>query len=218
MTLWAAIPVKPLWEGKSRLAAALSPQARERLNGILFRQTLDAVVAVFATENVIVITRDAGLREQAVLRGCKAIAEHGNNLNGALNEALGLAGSDGLLAISTDLPDVTPDDVRAMLAGAERPGPVVKIAPDRARRGTNALFTAPAGRIPFRFGEDSFAAHLAEARHLGIEPEIVLRPALAFDLDLPEDLHLCSPGWFSLASDLSPSSPAQAADPRLKLP
>jgi 2-phospho-L-lactate guanylyltransferase len=184
MTLWAVIPAKPLSEGKSRLAAALPPELRARLNEILFRQTLDAVGAVFAAEHVMIVSRDEALREQAMARGMVAIAEQGDGLNAALNEALPLAGQDGLLAISTDLPGITADDVRAMLGG----GPAVRIAPDRARRGTNALFVAPAGLVPFRFGEGSFLAHLAAARNVGVEPEIVERAGLAFDLDLPEDL------------------------------
>lgn len=193
MTIWAAIPVKPLSEGKSRLKGALSPQARERLNLTLFRRTLDAVAAVFPPENVIVVSRDESLRAQANARGMRTIAEQGDGLNEALNEARDLARNDPLLAISTDLPELAPEEVRAMLRQG-RPGPAVAIAPDRARRGTNALFTAPAGCIPFRFGEESFAAHLKAARYAGIEPEIVTRPGLAFDLDLPEDLRLC-PGW-----------------------
>jgi 2-phospho-L-lactate guanylyltransferase len=194
MTLWAAIPVKPLAEGKSRLAAALSPQARERLNSLLFRQTLDAVGAVIRPENVIVVSRDASLRDAAAARGMRVIAERGNTLNEALGEALEVAQGGALLAISTDLPEITSDDVRAMLIPADGPG--VSIAPDRAGRGTNALFTVPAGCVPFCFGDDSFAAHLAAARRRGIGPKIVSRPGLAFDLDLPDDMRFCPTGWF----------------------
>ncbi len=190
MTIWAAIPVKPISEGKSRLAAVLSLQARERLNAVLFRQTLDAVVSVFAAKNVIVVSRDAGLRELAEARGMRAVAEQGDNLNDALTQAAKLVEDDALLAISTDLPEINPEDVRAMLFQV-RPG--VAIAPDRARRGTNALFTAPAGCIPFRFGQDSFAAHFEASRSAGIAPAIITRPGLAFDLDMPEDLAACPP-------------------------
>ncbi len=195
MTVWAAIPVKPLGEGKSRLAAALSPQARERLNSLLFRRTLDAVGAVIRAANVIVVSRDGALRDAAAGRGMRVIAERGDTLNEALNEALEVARGGVLLAISVDLPEITAADVRAMLGEADGRG--VAIAPDRAGRGTNALFTGPAGCIPFRFGEDSFAAHMAAARGCGIEPKIVARAGLVFDLDLPDDLRLCPRGWVS---------------------
>ena len=59
------------------------------------------------------------------------------------------------------------------------------IAPDRLGTGTNGLALAPPGVIGFRFGTGSFAAHRAEAQAAGVEPAIVARPGLAFDLDTP---------------------------------
>jgi 2-phospho-L-lactate guanylyltransferase len=64
----------------------------------------------------------------------------------------------------------------------------VGVAPDRLGTGTNGLALSPPGVIGFRFGAGSFAAHRAEAAAAGLEPVIVTRPGLAFDLDTPEDL------------------------------
>ncbi len=72
----------------------------------------------------------------------------------------------------------------------------VAIAPDRLGTGTNGLALAPPGVIGFRFGTGSFAAHRAEAQAAGVEPAIVARPGLAFDLDTPEDLAR----WLELGS------------------
>jgi 2-phospho-L-lactate guanylyltransferase len=191
MTIWAAIPVKPLAEGKSRLANALSQEARLRLNANLFKHTLAAVGAVFPPACIIVVTRDFSLREIATSSGVQAIAEQGFALNAALFEAAAnIPPGDGMLAISTDLPNLTPEDLLAMLAESESP---VVIAPDRAGKGTNALLTIPAACIPFRFGPDSFAAHLAAAKAANITARIVNRPGLAFDLDRQADLPLCPP-------------------------
>jgi 2-phospho-L-lactate guanylyltransferase len=191
MKIWAAIPVKPLAEGKSRLAHMLSHEARIRLNAHLFRHTLDIVSAVFDPAYIIVVSRDAALRELAAARGARIIAEHGNELNAALVEAAALpTGGDGLLSVSTDLPSLTPEDLRAMLMAVETP---VAIAPDRERKGTNALLTIPAACIPYRFGPDSFAKHLAVAATRGISASIISRPGLAFDLDTEADLALCPP-------------------------
>ena len=52
------------------------------------------------------------------------------------------------------------------------------------------------GVIGFRFGAGSFAAHHAEARAAGVEPAILDRPGLAFDLDTPQDLAR----WLELGS------------------
>jgi 2-phospho-L-lactate guanylyltransferase len=191
MKIWAAIPVKPLAEGKSRLAGALSLEARIRLNARLFRHTLDAVSAVFLPAHIIVVTRDPALRDLATARGMQAIAEQGDELNAALVEAAALPpATDGLLAISTDLPNLTPEDVRAMLAEIEPP---IVIAPDREHQGTNALLTIPAARIPYRFGPNSFARHLAAAAEHNITPRTITRLGLAFDLDTEADLPLCPP-------------------------
>ena len=62
------------------------------------------------------------------------------------------------------------------------------IAPDRLGTGTNGLAVRPLGIIGFQFGSGSFAAHLAEAEAAGVQPAVVRRPGLAFDLDTPEDL------------------------------
>ncbi len=84
----------------------------------------------------------------------------------------------------------------APLVAAASGEPSVAIAPDRLGTGTNGLGLAPLGIIGFRFGAGSFAAHLAEARAAGVEPTIVARPGLAFDLDTPEDLAR----WLELGS------------------
>lgn len=198
MTIWAAIPVKPLSEGKSRLANALSQETRIHLNARLFQRTLAAVSIVFPPAFIIVVSRDPDLRHIATSRGMQAIAEQGNELNAALFEAAALTPpTDGLLAISTDLPNLIPEDVRAMLAETEPP---VTIAPDRAGIGTNALLTIPAACIPFRFGPDSFARHLSAANEHGITARIITRPGLAFDLDTEADLPLCPPEFLKKSS------------------
>jgi len=191
MKIWAAIPVKPLAEGKSRLAGALSLEARIRLNARLFRHTLDTVSAVFDPAHIIVVSRDSAPRDIAAARGMQVIAERGNELNAALFEAAAfIPPTDGLLAISTDLPNLSPEDVQAMLAELEPP---VVIAPDREHQGTNALLTIPAARIPYRFGPNSFARHLAAAAEHNITPRTITRLGLAFDLDTEADLPLCPP-------------------------
>lgn len=190
MSLWAVIPVKPAAEGKSRLAPVLSPPARLQLNLHLFKHTLAKVGAVFPPARIIVVSRDEALLEIAALAGAQALREQGEGLNEALQQAAGmLLPGHALLTVSTDLPMLSPEDLHAMLA----PGAMVAIAPDRTGRGTNALFTNPAGCIPYGFGADSFARHKAAAARIGALPRIVARPGLAFDLDLPEDLAGCPP-------------------------
>lgn len=188
MSIWAVIPAKPANEGKSRLAAVLSADQRIRLNEYLFRRTLAIVCDVFPPAHVMVVSRDSSMLGIAAATGAHALTEHGHELNQALAQAADFPRlTGGLLAISADLPNLTVDDLHALLAVPHE----VTIAPDRLGQGTNALLTNPAGCIPFRFGETSFALHCAEATRRGIVPHIISRPGLAFDLDTPEDLRAC---------------------------
>ena len=64
------------------------------------------------------------------------------------------------------------------------------IAPDRHKKGTNALLISPAGWIEYDFGENSFKQHCKRAKQASARLEIVNLPSLGLDLDLPEDLVL----------------------------
>jgi 2-phospho-L-lactate guanylyltransferase len=119
-------------------------------------------------------------------------------LNAGLDQAREAAEADGadrLLVLHGDLPNLAADDVLA-LVDAMAGEPSVAIAPDRLGTGTNGLALSPPGVIGFRFGTGSFAAHLTEAQAAGVEPAVVVRPGLAFDLDTPADLAR----WLELGS------------------
>ena len=188
VTPFILIPVKPLDEGKSRLASALDAPARRRLCGELFERTLGLAIA-FAGKRCLVISRDPEVLRTARGEGLVTVDESGDDLSAALDEgrrALGDALADGLMILPTDLPRVEAADLAAVATTA---APVV-LAPDRRHDGTNLLLLSGPFAQPFRFryGVGSFAAHLAEARRLGADPAVVERPGLAFDLDEPEDL------------------------------
>ena len=70
----------------------------------------------------------------------------------------------------------------------------IAIAPDRGGHGTNGLYLPAGLDFTCRFGARSRVRHEAEARRFGIEPAIVVRPGLAFDLDTPADLRALADG------------------------
>ena len=78
-----------------------------------------------------------------------------------------------------------------MLESAHDP-PVVVVAPDRHRQGTNALLVCPVGLIDYDFGPGSFERHCERARQAGARLEVVDLLSLALDVDIPEDLDLVS--------------------------
>jgi 2-phospho-L-lactate guanylyltransferase len=91
-----------------------------------------------------------------------------------------------VVVLPSDLPRVTAEDVKALVASLG-PGPGCVIAPDQQEQGTNALALAPPEADFFRFGPDSFQAHLEAAKARSLKMRILRRPCLAQDLDTPEE-------------------------------
>jgi 2-phospho-L-lactate guanylyltransferase len=209
--IYCLIPAKPYTESKSRLAPILSPAQRAALSRWLLERTLR--LALTAVEHVVVVSRARALLAQARALGAWGLREAVPGLNPALSQAARFAqvrGADGILVLPADLPRLTRQDLDALLAlggvgagvkPAPTPGvtpaptPVLVIAPCRSGTGTNALLLRPPGLIPFAFGPDSFAAHCAAARAVGVEPVVHRADSLAFDLDTPEDWELGIRNW-----------------------
>jgi len=193
MTLWAIVPVKPLRRGKSRLAGVLDQEERADLNSRLLVHTVETLAAIPEIEHVLVISRDPAALALARDHGARTVQENGApQLNVALTRATVVVKSyltRGVLIIPADLPLITPEDVRVMLERAKDP-PVVVVAPDRHRQGTNALLVCPVGLIDYEFGPRSFDRHCQRAIQGGARLEICELPSLALDMDLPEDLEL----------------------------
>lgn len=193
MTLWAIVPVKPLRRGKSRLSGTLSEDERTELNRTLLEHTLTTLSELKEVEQVLVVSRDPHALKIAHQHGARTVREDGQpHLNTALTRASIIAqvyATRSVLILPADLPLVRREDILILLDRAVKP-PVVVIAPDRHRRGTNALLISPAGLIDYDFGENSFERHSENARKAGARLEIVELPTLGLDLDLPEDLDL----------------------------
>jgi len=193
MTLWAIVPVKPLRRGKSRLAGALSEEERAELNQSLLQHTLKTLTGLKEIEQVLVVSRDPEALTIARQEGARTVRENGQPLlNTALTRATVVAqvyATRGVLILPADLPLISEEDVLTLIERAVDP-PVIVIAPDRHRKGTNALLISPSGLIDYDFGENSFEKHCELAKQAGARLEIVDLPTLGLDLDLPEDLEI----------------------------
>lgn len=193
MTVWAIVPVKPLDRGKSRLAGFLTNEERLDLNRRLLSHTLETLGMMPSIEQVLVISRDPAALALARSFNARTVQEDGtSHLNDALIRATFVAqkyASSGVLVLPADLPLITTEDVQTMLEKAINP-PVVVIAPDRRKSGTNALLISPAGLIEYRFGPHSFQRHCELTRRVGARLEICELHSLAHDIDFPEDLEL----------------------------
>lgn len=191
MMLWAIVPVKPLQRAKSRLAGVLSRDQRAELSRRMLVSTLDVLAEIPQIEQSLVISRDSRALALARKHRARTLTERGSaQLNRALVRATVVArqyGVSAVLVLPADLPLLAKQDVESLIAHAQEP-PVVAIAPDRHRQGTNALLIAPPGLIEYEFGPGSFARHVQQAQAAGARVEICALPSLALDLDAPDDL------------------------------
>lgn len=196
MALWAIVPVKPLRRGKSRLAKVISAEERADLNQYLLEHTIQVLSTIDEIENILVISRDTEALALARDLGARTVQEYGSpGLNTALSRAVEIAKSYetcGILIIPADLPQLNADDLKRILVHRNQP-PVVAIAPDRKKKGTNALLLCPPDLIEFKYGPESFEKHCQAAQEGEIRLEICDLPSLELDLDEPEDLALIEP-------------------------
>jgi 2-phospho-L-lactate/phosphoenolpyruvate guanylyltransferase len=189
----AVVPVRSLRNGKTRLAAVLAPDARERLLRHAAEQVIHAAADAGSIESVLVVSPDPEVLTWAADLGptVRAMSQppHQPGLNGAIDAGREWArtiGATAIVSLFADLPLIDPADIRGLTA---RPEPVV-LGPDRRGEGTNALLLRLAERgseFQFAFGERSLVRHLEEARRLGLDVAVHNASGIGFDLDTPDD-------------------------------
>jgi 2-phospho-L-lactate/phosphoenolpyruvate guanylyltransferase len=189
----AVVPVRSLRHGKTRLSPVLGNEARETLLRGIADRVVDAAVDSEQFEAILVVSPEAETLAWASGFGSAVVAvpqpEHRPGLNGAIDAGREWAldyGASALVSLFADLPLISADDIRGLVARTE---PVV-LGPDRLGEGTNSLLLQLAGRgaeFTFAFGAGSLARHLEEARRLGLNAALHGAPGIAFDLDTPDD-------------------------------
>ncbi len=180
----AIIAVKRRSRGKSHLADCLTAQQRVELIRAMLDRVIEAAQGAASITRTLVVSPE---RDTLAAR-VPLLIDGGEGLNQAFElarRALRERGVLRMLALPGDLPGVSPADLDALVSAA---GDGVAIAADRRGSGTNALVCPVHLPLTFHFGPDSRRLHVEEARKLGIEPVIVSRPGLDFDVDLPADL------------------------------
>lgn len=186
--VWALVPVRS-GTGKQRLAGVLDAGQRRALVMAMAEDVLAALAATPAIAGIALVTTDEHLAALGRRYGARIIEDGGQGgLNGALLQAAGQVagwGARSLLIVHGDVPMATPPDFEALFAGHAGGVTIARAASDG---GTNALLLTPPGAIPFRFGGNSCAQHLAEAEKAGIPAAVLAIPGLSYDIDRPEDL------------------------------
>lgn len=188
MAVTAVIPVKQLGEAKTRLTGALPAEERAELALALLANVLTAVQGAVGVTRMLVVTPDADVARLARGRGAEVVHQEQPGLNLAIQ--LGHAAvndpEDVVLALLGDLPFLTSGDLDQLLRLVE-PG-VLVLAPDRHRRGTNALAVQRDEPFEPAFGENSLALHRREAARLGLAVREYRARGTGFDVDTAADL------------------------------
>lgn len=186
LTAWIVIPAKAPVAAKGRLSKALAADDRGRLATAMLRAAIEAASEAIGADHVAVVGAAPGDIDPAIF----VIAEPDGGLNAALRHARDVVagmGASRIVSLAADLPQVSADDVRALL---DLPAGHAGIAPDRHGTGTNALSLPLPGALAYtyNYGTGSCERHLAEAMRIGLPMHRIERPGLARDVDEPGDL------------------------------
>jgi len=197
-SLHVLVPVRGLAEGKTRLGETLDAEERETLIVGLLHRLLEILSAWPPSRRTHVVSDDAIIRRVAQEQGASIVSEPAaGDLNAALAAARDAAvarHASAILILPADLPLVTVAALDRLLDAADAAlaaghgRPLVVAAPSDARGGTNALLLSPPTVIEPAFGPASLEAHVRAARAVDASVQLVIDPALGFDLDTPEDL------------------------------
>ena len=184
----AIVPMKPLAQGKSRLALSLTEEQRAGLALGMLRRVILAIKAA-SVDTVWVVGGDDRVR--AITRGLGgySLEELGEDLNDTLKKAFELAFDQGksALYVAGDLPFVKPSDIHSMLQASRSQGNVT-LAPARRDGGTNAILVPFGVALQPELGQRSFMKHLTQAARLETSVAVNSSQGLGFDLDVVDDL------------------------------
>lgn len=185
---WLCILARDPAAAKTRLSGVLGHASRADLAAAMLDDVLAAASEVpFARRLVVTESELVGSVARAAGAESFYVTASGTNdaASAAVRQAVG-AGADRALLLAADLPYLTASDLELLLMEEAH----VVIAPDRHRRGTNALLLAPPSAIAPAFGTDSFRVHYERAQSAWSDGRIVTSRGLATDVDEPEDLRL----------------------------
>jgi 2-phospho-L-lactate/phosphoenolpyruvate guanylyltransferase len=188
------IPVKNLKHAKQRLAALFDRSTRTELAEAMLADVAETLNSWPHRPAVGLVTHDSFAIELARKFNFEVIADGDAKSE---TEAIEIATryceqreAKFTLVIPGDIPLIKVSELDLIIQFAPEEGSV--LVPSFDKRGTNAALRRPCGLFPLRFGNDSFAPHLAAAQATG-KPGVVLSlPGIALDIDSPWDLQQLS--------------------------
>ena len=182
------VPIKDLSQAKQRLSGVLSPLSRAGLVMAMLQDLLSAASAVDGCR-IWLIASDDVILDIGRSFGAHVIREPiSRGYNEAVAHALATMSAEAPVAVLPgDLPLATSSEIAALTAPLDKT-PTIRIASARDGCGTNGLFLSQPRLLSPAFGTGSFSRHTRASRAIGVQPEHVRAPGLAFDIDTPADL------------------------------
>ena len=199
--MWALLPLKQFAYAKQRLAEVLCDEERYHLFEAMVKDVLSVLHGHPDIEGTWVVSDDPVAEMLAAEYGAEWVTEsilRARGLNWSVQAgvtALARRGVHDVMVIHGDLPLLTCSEISKLVAahrklrGVEAQSkPSMTIVPDVRFQGSNCLVCSPASSMHYRFGKESFSAHLGEAEQLGMEVQIMEIPGIMLDIDTPADL------------------------------
>jgi 2-phospho-L-lactate guanylyltransferase len=190
--VWALVPLKDFASAKTRLASALSAEARRELALAMALDVATALVHSHAVARVIMVSDIPDLEQLMGIEGVEHFdTRSAQGLNEDLEVAAAWAGTQGathVLIAHADLPRLTPRAIdRFILAAKDLPACRVRAAACKDGSGTNLLLAPLPLPLPLVFGRNSLArfCQTAAAAHVAID--VISDSSLAADVDEPGD-------------------------------
>jgi len=177
-----AVPIKPFQAAKRRLQEVLTPTKRASVSRELAARTIEALQMAGAIP--LILAADEEVAQWGHDQGLAVILDVQSDLNAAAGLAVAEAHRQQRpwLVIHVDLPMLTQDVLGRATSLVTQRQPVIAPSSD----GGSPLLGSDRSRFDFAYGPGSFQRHL---RLLAIDsPVVLIDPALAIDLDGPDDL------------------------------
>jgi len=172
---------------KSRLSPVLGARERREVAYLLLEETLRAVKEAGMARRCHVVSSDSKARLLVERFGALFIPEsEPTGVNDAVRLAMRtLKGKSRFLVIPSDLPLLSPEDLRE----AEELGRAksVVIGPSASFDGTNLLLFSRDRVPPLAYDDNSFWNHLGGAAKMGLTTAVLARRGVLHDLDTASD-------------------------------
>jgi 2-phospho-L-lactate/phosphoenolpyruvate guanylyltransferase len=186
---FAIIPVKGLFESKSRLSRSLGPPDKKKLVLAMLTDVLTAVEESELFSRVLVISPDRNVEGEANLRDGAFLHQEGPGLNAGIRQSTLLATRERASSVTVllaDIPLVEPRDLKELYSVGST-GHRVVLSPS-LKGGTNVMVREPPDIIAPAYGRWSFSTHLRAAQKTGLAVYSISNQRLSFDVDILEDL------------------------------